>query len=73
MASATLAANSVSKHEIKNSLELYYLDYGTYPMTSDSAEMLDRLYKDEYIESKPVDSFKIEYNVLKGGEDYILN
>lgn len=72
LASAKEAANSVSRHEIRNALELYYLDNGSYPMTSNEELVISELFEGGYIENKPTSIFTFDYEVLDSGEDYNL-
>lgn len=72
MASATSAANTANVHQFATVLELYYSDHNTYPQVTGGAAMIDELYDEGYLRSKPLDSTVFEYSPKEGGQDYSL-
>lgn len=70
IASAESAANAANVHQIDTALELYYSDHNNYPQVADASAMIDELYDEGYIRSKPLDSTVFEYSAKAGGQDY---
>ena len=50
LASANEAARILSEHEIRNAIEIYYLDHDAYPGSGDANKMLKDLYLGSYID-----------------------
>lgn len=72
IASATSAANTANVHQFATVLELYYSDHNSYPQVTGGPAMIDELYDEGYLRSKPLDSTVFEYSAKAGGQDYSL-
>lgn len=72
IASATSAANTANVHQFATVLELYYSDHNSYPQVTGGPAMIDELYDEGYLRSKPLDSTVFEYSSKEGGQDYSL-
>lgn len=72
IASATSAANTANVHQFATALELYYSDHNSYPHVTGGSAMIDELYDEGYVRSKPLDSTVFEYSPKAGGQDYSL-
>jgi len=70
--SAKSAVNSADVHQFATALELYYSDHNTYPQAATGPAMIDQLYADGYIRSKPLDSTVFQYSPKAGDQDYSL-
>mgnify|MGYP001576297940 CR=1 FL=1 len=73
IASATSAANTANVHQFATVLELYYSDHNSYPQVTGGPAMIDELYDEGYLRSKPLDSTVFEYSSKEGGQDYSLS
>ncbi|MBI3442734.1 MAG: hypothetical protein HY007_03120 [Candidatus Sungbacteria bacterium] len=70
IASAKSATNTANVHQIDTALELYYSDHNAYPQAADASGMIDELYDDGYIRSKPLDETVFKYSTKANGQDY---
>ena len=73
MQSARTAVNQANIHQIRNALELYYLDENHYPNVDNSADLISLLEGKHYLLSRPQDVGVIKYSVSDNGQDYELN
>ena len=64
--------NMADVHQFATALELYYSDHQVYPQDVDGPAMIDELYADGYILSKPLDSTVFYYSAKDAGQDYSL-
>jgi hypothetical protein len=70
--SAKSAANAANVHQFATVLELYYSDHNAYPQVANGPAMIDELYTQGYIRSKPLDSTVFQYSAKAEGQDYSL-
>lgn len=68
---ANLVAAATQERELTLALELYYLDYGSYPTVSDE-EVVEELYRSNLLKEDDV-PFEVAYTDLKKGRDYNLS
>jgi type II secretory pathway pseudopilin PulG len=73
IASATDATNSVNIQQLKTALELYYSDHDSYPPVADGTQLIEILWKENYIQNKPLNPSVFIYQRSADGQNYILS
>ncbi|MEI7891141.1 MAG: type II secretion system protein GspG [bacterium] len=73
LADATTAVNGANIHQLSTALEMYSLDHDGYPQTNDGTTMINVLFDQGYIKSKPANSAVFAYTSKSNGNDYTLN
>lgn len=63
------ASNLANQHQIRNALEIYYLDHNNYPQVANAGALFDLLKDEEYIKNKPLNPEDFSYSP-QGAEDY---
>lgn len=64
--------NQTNVHQLATVLELYYLDHNSYPKVTGGEALIETLYKEGYIETKPLNPSLFDYE-MKNQDDYLLS
>ena len=72
IAGAKDAANLANVRQLSTALELYNLDHNVYPAARNGTQLVNTLYNEGYIQSRPLDPTAFEYSVQAGGNAYTL-
>lgn len=70
--SAQAATNGANVHQLSIALEMYSLDHNTYPEVNDGSQMINILFNEGYIKSKPTNPAAFAYHSKANGGDYTL-
>jgi competence protein ComGC len=71
--SATAVTNGANVHQLATALEMYNLDHNSYPEVNDGTQMINILFNEGYIKSKPANPAAFAYNSKLSGNDYALS
>lgn len=73
LASAKNTASTANIHQLSTALELYYMDHNAYPEATNGTQLVNTLFDEGYIRSKPLDASVFQYKQKAGGSDYSLS
>jgi hypothetical protein len=73
LAKTKVVVNETNLHQLRNALEIYYLDNHYYPITDSSSEMILDLVDAGYLQSVPRNSDIFYYQSLAQGQTYTLS
>lgn len=69
---AKQVTSQTNTHQLATVLELYYLDHNTYPNVEGGDALIETLYKEGYIKTKPTNPSIFQYEIKNQG-DYLLS
>lgn len=69
---AKRVSNLTNRHQLATVLELYYLDHNTYPEVTSGTALIETLYNEGYLDTKPRDPSIFKYKI-NNQEDYSLS
>ncbi len=72
IAAAQAAVGQENVHQIANALEFYYFDRNSYPTVEGGTALINLLYDEGYIRTKPLNPETFNYEPKNNGQDYSL-